>query len=111
MRKRTCPPVAVCGVACLEWNLRIEHKAGLVMATTSLGIALEIFSAKEDRSRFDCSGKHLGCLIWASKGLRYGLSGSRVAESGNVLNEVLKGNRPDRQRRVASGEIQPVPKP
>ena len=73
--------------------------------------SLEIFSAKEDRSRLDCSGKHLGCLIWASKGLRYGLSGSRVAESGNVLNEVLKGNRPDRQRRVASGEIQPVPKP
>lgn len=49
--------------------------------TTAMAISvlsLEIFSAKEARSRFDCSGKHLGCLFRANRGLRYGLSGSRV---------------------------------
>ena len=45
--------------------------------------AFEIFSAKEAKRRFDCRGKHLGCLYRvnliyeASEGLQYGLSGNR----------------------------------
>ena len=70
---------AVCSVACLEWNLRIGNQTFFATAIAEKVSSLEIFSAKEARSRFDCSGKHLGCLLRANKGLQYGLSGSRVA--------------------------------
>ena len=73
------PPVAVCSVACLEWNLRIGNQTFFATAIAEKVSSLEIFSAKEARSRLDCSGKHLGCLLRANKGLQYGLSGSRVA--------------------------------
>jgi len=47
--------------------------------------ALEIFPAKEAKRRFDCGGKHLGCLditviSEASEGLQYGLSGNRATK-------------------------------
>ena len=52
------------------------------------GSALEIFSAKEAKRRFDCGGKHLGCPgmanagLGVSEGLQYGLSGNRATRYG-----------------------------
>ena len=84
------------GITCQRYG----HSAG--------ASALEIFTAKEAKRRFDCCGKHLGCpddgnlSSGMGRGLQYGLSGNRAAEAmrdpvsrlyGNAPNGVLKGNR------------------
>jgi hypothetical protein len=55
-------PGAVCSVACLEWEMRIGESLECTMAIVAFKSALEIFFAKEAKRRFDCCGKHLGCL-------------------------------------------------
>ena len=47
--------------------------------------ALEIFSAKEAKRRFDCGGKHLDCsemhvISEVGEGLQCGLSGNRATK-------------------------------
>jgi len=64
------------------------------------GSAFEIFSAKEAKRRFDCSGKHLGCLEMfvisgAGGGLQYGLSGNRATGRSGSKASVRIGNNPD----------------
>lgn len=49
-----------------------------VLARIWLLMPLETISAKEDRRRKVCGGKHLGCPKGAKIGLQCGLSGSRV---------------------------------
>ena len=77
------------------------------------GFALEIFTAKEAKRRFDCGGKHLGCpemsvISGAGEGLQYGLSGNRAAETGDVLNADLKGNRLHGNGRYPRGKSGPT---
>ena len=66
---------------------------------------------KRLKKRTDCSGNHLGCLRGAEKGLQCGLSGNRVALTGNAVPWRRRGNRLHRQREVRHGENRPVPKP
>ena len=66
---------------------------------------------KRLKKRTDCGGNHLGCPNGAEKGLQCGLSGNRVAWTGNAMPRRRRGNRLHRQREVRRGEIQPVPKP
>ena len=59
---------------------------GGLMAVSLRRYLPEIFPAKEAKRRFDCYGKHLGCLRrkprkGAGGGLQCGLSGSRVADT------------------------------
>mgnify|MGYP000791326816 CR=1 FL=1 len=66
---------------------------------------------KRLKKRTDCGGNHLGCSRETEKGLQCGLSGSRVARSGDTAPRRQRGNRLHRQREVRRGEIQPGPKP
>jgi len=76
------------GITCLSYGHNINMSA------------LEIFSAKEAKRRFDCGGKHLGCRVTvhivtgAGEGLQYGLSGNRAPVFGDTPDEDLMGNRP-----------------
>jgi len=82
--------------------------------------ALEIFSAKEAKRRFDCCGKHLGCsgmqvIPEAGEGLQYGLSGNRATEQiqfigfyGNTPNADLMGNRLHGNGRYPRGKSGPT---
>lgn len=73
--------------------------------------SLKPWLQKRLKKRMDCGGNHLGCSIETEKGLQCGLSGNRVACSGNVTPLRRRGNRLHRQREVRRGENQPVPKP
>ena len=42
---------------------------------------------KRLKKRTDCGGKHLGCSSEAEKGLQCGLSGNRVARTGDAAPE------------------------
>jgi hypothetical protein len=70
---------------------------------------LETMAAKEAKRRFDCSGNHLGCPIFA-----WGIGGIAVRtkwQSGTMARQhhgiAPKGKPPDRRREVCCGEIQP----
>ena len=73
--------------------------------------SLKPWLQKRLKKRMDCGGNHLGCSIETEKGLQCGLSGNRVACSGNDTPLRRRGNRLHRQRGVRRGENQPVPKP
>ena len=87
------PCSAVCSVACLEWAWRIRDQTRLPPAAADELSLEEIMPAKEAKSRFACSGKHLGCprrKSGAARGLQYGLSGNPVP----ILGEGFKGKPP-----------------
>jgi len=62
-----------------------EHAASALARAAARDCPLKPDLQKRLKKRMDCGGNHLGCQPRAEKGLQCGLSGNRVAWTGDTV--------------------------